>query len=315
MIPVPRAYYFVAPRGVGPEGLRLLENPEELRAGLISRWDKSDLIRIRGAEITLHGELREYVEALDFSIIKDVPPSKIIDEHRETRHPPARFGGGLVRLPPDTANVPTEVAKDESRFVEQLLEAYGDHLAKSLSMDELKDHPNLKKHFDRQRKHFYLAELLRNFTRDNIPEDRCFERLQDAIYDGVIDIAESDHNDGFERVKKTIAAARNRTPHPPACSRRAGGLSPVIPTRPAGVGAMVRRGPKGLSQSNVRQNATVCIRGEQGSKSTPSCAAQGKNCWLEAIQSATETRPAAERAAAQSSVSFAGRIGWRRSMS
>ena len=34
-----------------------------------------------------------------------------------------------------------------------------------------------------------------------------------------------------------------RTPHPRACSRRAGGLSPVIPIRPAGVGAMVRRGP------------------------------------------------------------------------
>src|ERR1039457_2707674 len=97
-----------------------------------------------------------------------------------SRHPPARFGGGLVRLPPDTANVPTEVAKDESRFGEQLLEAHGDPLAKSLSMDELKDHPNLKKHFDRQRKHFYLAELLRNFTRDNIPEigrASCRERV------------------------------------------------------------------------------------------------------------------------------------------
>src|ERR1035437_4460643 len=32
---------------------------------------------------------------------------------------------------------------------------------------------------------------------------------------------------------------------PPACSRRAGGLSPVIPTRPAGVGTMGRRGPQG----------------------------------------------------------------------
>src|ERR1017187_2691094 len=32
---------------------------------------------------------------------------------------------------------------------------------------------------------------------------------------------------------------------PPACSRRAGGLSPVIPTRAAGVSAMARRGPWG----------------------------------------------------------------------
>jgi hypothetical protein len=50
--------------------------------------------------------------------------------------------------------------------------------------------------------------LLRNFTRDNIPEEGCFERLQDTIYDGVIDTAESKHADGYERVKKTIAIAR-----------------------------------------------------------------------------------------------------------
>src|ERR1017187_8189137 len=72
-----------------------------------------------------------------------------------------------------------------------------------------------------------------------------------------------------EAVDGGITFFENRTPYPPACSRRAGGLSPVIPTRPAGVGAMVRRGPKGLSKSNVRQNATVCIRGEPLSAGSP----------------------------------------------
>ena len=120
-----------------------------------------------------------------------------------------RFGGGLVRLPPDKADVPEEIAPVESRFVEQLLQAYGDYLSQDLATAAaLKDHPALKKHFDRQRTHFYLAELLRNFTRDYIPEDGCFERLQEAIYDGVIDTAEADHQDGFERVKKTIEVAR-----------------------------------------------------------------------------------------------------------
>ncbi len=205
---VPRAYYFVAPRGVGPEALRLLENPEELRSGLISQWDKGDLLKIGKKEITLQGELRQYVETFDFSIIKDLPPSRIIEEHRQTRHHAARFGGGLVHLPPDKADVPAEISQDEIRFVEQLLEAYGNHVSKEFSMEDLKDHPNLKKHFDRQRTHFYLAELLRNFTRDNIPEDGCFERLQEAIYDGVIDTAEEQHADGLERIKKTIAVAR-----------------------------------------------------------------------------------------------------------
>lgn len=206
---IPRAYYFVAPRGVGPEALRLLEKPEELRAGLIARWEKGDLLSVSKNEIVLEGDLRKYVESFDFTIVKDLPPSRIIEDHRLTRHHAARFGGGLVRLPPDKADVPEEIAAEESRFVEQLLQAYGDYLSKQLAgPQDLKDYPALKKHFDRQRTHFYLAELLRNFTRDNIPEDGCFERLQDSIHDGVIDTAESEYANGFERVKKTIAVAR-----------------------------------------------------------------------------------------------------------
>jgi hypothetical protein len=114
-----------------------------------------------------------------------------------------------VRLPPDQADVPEQIAEHESRYVEQLLGAYADYLATPLAnLMDLQAYPKLKKHFHRQRTHFYLAELLRNFTRDNIPEDGCFERLQDAIYDGVIDTAEGSYTDGFERLKRTIEVAR-----------------------------------------------------------------------------------------------------------
>lgn len=206
---VPRAYYFAAPQGVGPEVLGLLENAENLRSELITNWEKGNLLTISKKEIRLEQELREYVVAFDFGIVKDLPPSTIIEEHRQTRFFAARFGGGLVRLPPDKADVPVEIAKHESRYVEQLLQAYGDHISSLFAAPaDLQAHPKLKKHFDRQRTHFYLAELLRNFTRDNIPEDGCFERLQESIYDGVIDTAEGDYADGFERLKKTIEVAR-----------------------------------------------------------------------------------------------------------
>ncbi len=204
----PRAYYFVAPQGVGPETLRLLEHPAELRSGLIAQWDKGDLFKIGKNEIVLEGDLRKYVEAFDFSVVKDVPPARIIDEHRETRHYAARFGGGLVRLPPNKVDVPAELAVSETRFVEQLLEAYGDHLTEVFTVGDLTNHSDLKRHFDRQRTYFYLAEELRNFTRDNIPEDGCFERLQDAIYDGIVDTVEANHSDGYERLKETVAMAR-----------------------------------------------------------------------------------------------------------
>lgn len=205
----PRFYYFVAPQGIGPEALLLFENPQTLRSGLIARWEKGDLLRVSKKEIKLEGGLRTYVENFNFDIVKDVPPSQIIGEHRETRYYAPRFGGGLVRLPPDKVAVPAEIAAKETRYVEQLLEAYSDHLSHAVSLDGLGEHPLLKRHFDRQRKHFFLTEELRNFTRDNIPEDGCFERLQDAIHDGVIDTAESQHADGLERIKETIARARD----------------------------------------------------------------------------------------------------------
>jgi hypothetical protein len=105
---------------------------------------------------------------------------------------------------------PEEITEGETRYVQQLLEAYGDSLSQRLDqVASIAAHPKLQAHFHRQRKHFYLAEELRNFTRDNLPEDGCYERLQTEILDGIIDIAEGDHPHGLERLKKTIEGARN----------------------------------------------------------------------------------------------------------
>jgi hypothetical protein len=206
---VPRSYFFVAPRGVGPEALSLLENPESIRSGLIAEWSAGNLLRVGKQDILLQGDLKKYVEAFDFSIVKDVPPSRVIDEHHKTRYYPTRFGGGLVRLPPAHAEVPDGIAESETRFIEQLLGAYSDHLSTSIAApQDLANYPKLKKHFDRQRNYFYLAELLRNFTRDNIPQDDCFKELQDLIEDGILDTVEADHVDGFERLKEVVKTAR-----------------------------------------------------------------------------------------------------------
>jgi hypothetical protein len=207
---VPRAYYFVAPRGVGPDALSFLERPSEMKKALVAQWLKGDLLRVGRQDIVLEGKLREYVETFDFGIVKDVPPPKVIEQHHATRFHAIRFGGGLVRMPPTQANVPSEIADAETRFIEQLLEAYRDHLSTDvLAPNDLANYPALKKHFERQRTHFYLAELLRNFTRDNIPEDGCFERLQDLIEDGVVDVAESEHPNGLTRLKEVVKIARS----------------------------------------------------------------------------------------------------------
>jgi len=48
---------------------------------------------------------------------------------------------------------------------------------------------------------------LRVFARDSVPPG-TFESLQDEIHSGVVDVAEADHVDRFERVKAVTRAAR-----------------------------------------------------------------------------------------------------------
>lgn len=48
------------------------------------------------------------------------------------------------------------------------------------------------------------------FERDTLPPGvNAFEDLKQEVHDGVIDIIESEHADGFERVKEVCKAARS----------------------------------------------------------------------------------------------------------
>ena len=75
------------------------------------------------------------------------------------------------------------------------------------SADELTSDAELHGHFGRARREFYSAESLKHFSRDTLPPGE-FERLQNEFFDGVIDVVESDHTDGYVRVKAVTKAAR-----------------------------------------------------------------------------------------------------------
>jgi hypothetical protein len=119
----------------------------------------------------------------------------------------ARFGGGLP-VRPESELPPEEIAPTESKYVANLLEAYGDYAkTSSFTAENLKNWPKLKGHFGRQREAFYEAEGLRMFARDSVPEG-TFESLQEEIYDGIIDMHEAAHADGYHRVCAVTQAAR-----------------------------------------------------------------------------------------------------------
>ncbi|QNN47966.1 hypothetical protein H9L17_07555 [Thermomonas brevis] len=203
----PRRHYFVCSQGVGTSLEKLLNTPGTLKEKMLENWDKHCLNGITSTSpVALTGALRDYFDAFDFSIFSSRSLVEIIEEHSKTGFHTVRFGGGLPQrpnpdLPPDT---PTE---NESRYIRQILDAYGDHLGTSLAdAAALDSHDSLKRDYLRQRERFYHAESLKNFARDTVPEG-TFGALQDEIYHGVVDVCENSHANGFERMKATITQA------------------------------------------------------------------------------------------------------------
>ena len=203
----PRAHYFVASLGIGTRLEKLLNKPSELGTQFKSNWDAHCREKITTTQaIELTGAFLTYVNAFDFSIFSSKSHIELIGAHSHTGFHAVRFGGGLQPRPePDTP--PDKPAITESRYIRQLLDAYGDHLHIAIaSPAALKAYQLLERDFLRQRERFYHAESLRNFARDTVPEG-TFKDLQDELYHGVIDIAESSHTDGFERMRATVAQA------------------------------------------------------------------------------------------------------------
>lgn len=203
----PRKHYFVCSQGIGTSLEKLLNKDSELKAKTEENWGKYCLSDItKTAQVQLTGALASYFNSFDFSIFSSRSLLELIEGHSKTGFHAVRFGGGLPPRP-NPALPPEAPARIESRYIRQLLDAYGDHLGVSLADPGAIDaHTNLKRDYLRQRERFYHAESLRNFARDTVPEG-TFDALQEEIYHGVVDICESSYLNGFERMKATIVQA------------------------------------------------------------------------------------------------------------
>lgn len=113
--------------------------------------------------------------------------------------------------PLKTIASPEEVAEHEIPYVSELMAAYGEaEDVAGFTKDTLKKHENkYGEHFKRQRKDFYAAKSVRQGTREAYGETDPdqFEVLKDETYDGVVDVWEQEHRNGFLRLTKVLAQA------------------------------------------------------------------------------------------------------------
>lgn len=215
---IPRKYYFVTSKGVSTTLTNLIDKPDLLKKKLIEVWDSKCTNQITNTKkVKLEGKLLEFVNNFDFSIIDDVDPQELIEQHSQTKYFFYRFGG-IHKTRSETIKPPTEINAGEVVYVQKLLEAYTDASKKSISnVTELTKYNEYTDHFFRQRKCFYSAESLMRFERDIMPPGtNAFEELKEEVYDGIIDIIDSKFEDGFKRVKEVTKVARTlQTPSYP----------------------------------------------------------------------------------------------------
>ena len=203
----PQNHYFVCSQGIGTSLEQLLNKPGELKSKAKENWDDKCRTGITDKdELPLTGDLEAHFDSFDFRIFDSKSLVELIEGHATTGFHAVRFGGGLPARP--ASETPPETpAAIESRYIRQLLDAYGDNLGTSLaSSDDLGQNKNFRTDFLRQRERFYHAESLRNFARDTVPEG-TFAELQDEVLHGVVDVCEGKHADGFQRMRKTVSQA------------------------------------------------------------------------------------------------------------
>lgn len=200
---MPDAYLFLAPRGCSTQFNKLLSQPSKLRERFMADLDDPEKPLGRALGQDERDAIAALAASADFTVFKSVELLEVLKRHKETPYHAMRFGTPLAERPASDGP-PDELKPAETRYVEQLLEVYRErHPQQQIGLESVSVDPDVGEHFQRQREAFYRAESLRVYARDSVPPG-TFELLQDDIYNGVVEIVEEAHPDGWTRMSKVL---------------------------------------------------------------------------------------------------------------
>ena len=206
-LPIPKHYYIIASNGIGPTLKDLLDNPAKLNLELINNWDTRCKDKIGFTNIPLDPSFSNYIHHFDFSIIKNYPIQKVINEHLPTKYGSLRFGTASVDRP-STLNLPPIVESHERRYILELFKIYSEEVGKPIcSLDDLKQFSKWFSHLERQRKSYFSVEAIRRELRDSFTDDDEFKVFTDEVYDGIIDAYDVSYESGFKRLTAVLLQA------------------------------------------------------------------------------------------------------------
>ncbi len=203
----PRAYAFACNRGIGTKLNKLLGNAEKLKAHVSAHWASHISTEITGTQVVaLDGAVANTFDSFDFSIFGTLKPTQILADLAGTAYYLKTFGGGLPQRP-HTSSIPDEILAHEMVYVEKLRSAYETSAGKPLpDISHITNSRRLSRHFELQRRAFYSAESLREFSKDTVPAG-TFEAMQQDVEDGIHPILAKRFETPLDRLNETLAQA------------------------------------------------------------------------------------------------------------
>lgn len=203
----PRSYAFACNFGIGTSLNKFLANASQLKSKVREVWNTHIAASITAKEnVPLKSGVEKAFEAFDFSIFCPLTPVQILRDLEGTAYYLKTFGGGLPPRP-SASPVPANIGAHEMVYVDKLRKAYESHLGLPISdIGALAVHRRLARHFEHQRRTFYSAESLREFSKDTVPAG-TFEALQQDVEDGVHPVITNSYATQLERLNQVLAHA------------------------------------------------------------------------------------------------------------
>jgi len=203
---LPRAYYFVAPRGVVRNVKGFIAHPERFRQAFLDRWDTQIASAlVENSTIALSDGIRAAIGNFDFTQVHVLDSVGLADD--AAMQPVLVQWFGADPGPAPRGIVPDAVVPEEAAYLGQLVELYGERDGSAFAgPDAVLKHATWGGHLRTQRTRYFEAAAFDRYYRDSTPPE-FLVAFKDDVYHGVVDVYGDSHRDGLDRVNKVMTQA------------------------------------------------------------------------------------------------------------
>lgn len=204
--PVPRKYYFCAPKNAGPELHDLLSNPNNLRSALLGAW-KAGTHGLKDHVAKLTSEMEAIIDAFDFKRFEECQVFDLLAWHAYDSNAHCKLFG-IEPERGDDPVVPAHAEAHEMTYVSELIRAYAEAEGVPMDMATVLADEIYREHLAAAREAFYAAEGLKRFSRDIYVDDE-FKNLLDMVLKGIrLKVKSPLLKTGLQRHDAAIGAAQ-----------------------------------------------------------------------------------------------------------